>query len=102
MTDNETPKTWRSPAVDIYETEEGLTLIAELPGVERDALDLAFDRGTLTLEGRSDDIGYRRRFRLPEHLDAEEIAAELKDGVLTVRLPRAAGARARKIEVSIH
>jgi len=39
---------------------------------------------------------------LPEHLDAEEIAAELKDGVLTVRLPRAAGARARKIEVSIH
>ena len=57
----------------------------------------------LTIEAKSGAaFGYYRRFQLPEHLDLEHVSAELKHGVLTVTLPKAAAARPRKIGVTVH
>lgn len=93
---------WLTPAVDIYETKEGLTLIADLPGVERKRLRLDIEGGTLTVEGEGATAGYRRHFALPDGLDLERVGAVLKDGVLTMTLPKAAAARPRHIEVTVH
>lgn len=94
---------WLTPAVDIYENNDGLTLIADLPGVVRDALNLGVEQGVLTIEaGTGGSTGYYRRFQLPDHLDLEQIAAELKHGVLTLRLAKAEAAKPRRIEVTVH
>jgi len=106
---------WLTPAVDIFENEEGLTLVADLPGVPKDRLNLGIEKGVLTIEAlaptASDEgalyrefgtTGYYRRFQLPETLEFEKVAADLKDGVLTVRMPKAEAARPRKIEVTVH
>ncbi|HKK00718.1 MAG TPA: Hsp20/alpha crystallin family protein [Desulfuromonadales bacterium] len=106
---------WQVPPVDIFETEEQLTLVADLPGVPRDQLSLGIDQGILTIEGLAAGVGtsngidrefgalgYTRRFQLPDTLDFEKIAAELKDGVLTVTLPKVAAARPRRIPITVH
>jgi HSP20 family molecular chaperone IbpA len=106
---------WLTPAVDIFETEEGLTLVADLPGVPKDRLNLGIDKGVLTIEAlapiNTDEgglfrefgtTGYYRRFQLPDTLEFDKVAADLKDGVLTVRMPKAAAARPRKIAVTVH
>lgn len=106
---------WLTPAVDIYEDEEKLTLLADLPGVPRDRLQLGIDQGVLSIEALAPaseqggalyrefgTTGYQRRFQLPDTLDFEKIAADLRDGVLTLTLPKSAAARPRRIEVSVH
>lgn len=106
---------WLAPAVDIYEEDQILTLVADLPGVPKDRLNLGIDKGVLTIEalapGVSDDqgfyqefgtTGYYRRFQLPDALEFDQVAAELKDGVLKVVMPKSAAARPRKIEVTVH
>lgn len=96
---------WLTPAVDIFESNDGLTLIADLPGVGRDQLDLGVEQGVLTIEaaaGSASEVGYYRRFQLPEHLDLEHVSAELKHGVLTLRLPKAEAAKPRRIAVTMH
>jgi HSP20 family protein len=102
------------PAVDVFETEEGITLRADMPGVSKDRLDLRVDGTNLLIEGR---IGiapreqmqplyadvrsavYRRNFLLSNELEAGKIDADLKDGVLTVRIPKRQELRPRRIEV---
>jgi HSP20 family molecular chaperone IbpA len=93
-------ETWLSPAVDIYEDEETLTLFADLPGVPRDRLNLGIEQGILTVEALAP--AEDRRFQLPESLEFDKVSAELTDGVLKLRLPKAAAARPRKIEVTVH
>lgn len=93
---------WLTPAVDIYENNEGLTLVTDLPGVSREQLNLGVEQGVLTIEAAADAHGYYRRFQLPEHLDLDHVQAELKHGVLTLRLPKAEAAKPRKIEVTVH
>ena len=94
---------WMTPAVDIYENNDGLTLRADLPGVSRDQLNLGVEQGVLTIEGKTaGSNGYYRRFQLPEHLDLEHIKAELKHGVLTLTLPKAEAAKPRRIAVTVH
>jgi len=104
---------WLTPAVDIFETEEALTLVADLPGVGKENLQIGVEKDILTIEGPAtiggeafyrefDAAGYYRRFQLPDNLDIGKIVAELKDGVLTVSLPKAAAARPRRIEVTVH
>jgi HSP20 family molecular chaperone IbpA len=103
-----------SPAVDIYEQEGGLTLIADMPGVTNQQLQVDIDKGVLTLEGavalefKGDRVfsefapsGYYRQFRLPEHLDANKVDAQLKNGVLTLSLPKAEAAMPKRIEVKM-
>ncbi len=108
------PEYFVSPLVDIYETEEGLTLLADLPGVEKDGLKIAVEEGILTIEGKVADrpredllmqefepVNFFRQFELSEVVDQNRIAAELKHGVLTLRLPKAEKAKPRQIEVHV-
>ena len=103
-----------TPPVDIFETKDGLTVVADLPGVEQNALDVRVADGILTIQGRTahaapgtpidreyELLHFYRQFELPEEVDAEKIAAELKHGVLTLRLPKKEKAKPRKVEVSI-
>ncbi len=94
-----------SPAVDIYETTSELVLNAELPGVEETGLSLEVSRGVLTLEG---DIvvgeeerprSFYRQFKLSERINGTAGDAVLKDGVLTLRLPKIEEEKPKKIAV---
>jgi len=102
------------PAVNLWEAGNNLYLEAELPGVVRDELDISAAGSELTLHGRrtprrGEEHTYHRQERgygeftrvltLPVEIDAEKIEATLKDGVLTLTLPKAEAARARKIKV---
>lgn len=104
------------PAVDIFEDETGITVQADMPGVSRDHLDIRVDRDTLTLTGDAEiatpedmealyaDVRltrYQRSFSLSSELDAEQAEANLKDGVLTLRIPKRAQYQPRKIEVRV-
>ena len=96
------------PAVDIFETTEALILKADLPGVEEQQLKVETVRGTLTIEAEAPadsaiHVGYFRQFKLSELIAAEVGEAILKDGVLTLRLPKAEAAMPKKIAVkTIH
>jgi len=102
-----------TPRVDIYETDTELLLYAELPGVKPEDVDLHFEKGELILHGKvraaeekSDywlqeyAVGdFYRVFTIHESIDATKIAAECKNGVLTVHLPKVEAARPRQITV---
>jgi HSP20 family molecular chaperone IbpA len=94
-----------TPAVDSYETDQELVLLADLPGVQKDALRIEVVRGILTLEAEPPVVegvarnSYYRQFKLSEQIDADAASAELKDGVLTLRLPKSAAAQPKKIAV---
>ena len=87
------------PAVDVVEDAQGLTLFADLPGVPREQLDLpdGLKAGHVEVSRQF----YRRAFTLSKELDAEQIGAELNNGVLRVRIPKAAHAQPRKIEIKL-
>jgi HSP20 family molecular chaperone IbpA len=102
------------PAVDVYEDEGGITLLADMPGVPREQLELKVEGDALSIEGgvrRLTPDGleavyaevrvprYRRTFTLSRELDSSRIDANLKDGVLTLRIPKQAHAQPRRIEV---
>ncbi|HLI27306.1 MAG TPA: Hsp20/alpha crystallin family protein [Chloroflexota bacterium] len=101
-----------APPADIYEDDQGLVVLVDVPGVEPGALDVRVDRGVLTIQGRAahaapgdavyreyELTGFFRQFQLPEEVDQARIEAELKNGVLTLRLPRAPQAQPRRIAV---
>ncbi len=105
-------ETYVPPPVDIYEDDQGLVVLADLPGVEPGGLDVRVDRDILTIQGRAAHLasgdpvyreyqltGFFRQFQLPEEVDVGRISAELTHGVLTLRLPRAERAQPRRIEV---
>lgn len=101
-----------SPAVDIFETDDALTLVADLPGASKDGLEIDVDQGVLSIRatathsGVGDSLyrefrpsGYYRQFRLLDDFDAARADAQLQDGVLTLTLPKAEAAKPRKITV---
>jgi HSP20 family protein len=103
------------PVTDIYETEQALTLVMEMPGVSKDGLVVNVDSSVLTIEGRINfdryeglqplyteyNIGpYSRSFRLPSQIDQDRITAEITDGVVTLVLPKAEETRPRRITVT--
>jgi HSP20 family protein len=104
-----------TPPIDIYETDEGLILHADLPGVTLDTLELQVQNNRLTLFGRVPDVvpegarlvhqeyregDYLRSFILSDNVDHDRISAKLTGGVLEVFLPHAQKAEPRKIQVS--
>ncbi|MFS0757110.1 Hsp20/alpha crystallin family protein [Noviherbaspirillum sp. 1P10PC] len=104
------------PPVDVVEDANGITLYADLPGVPRENLSLHLETDSLTIEGTvaldvpqdmqssHADVTmprYRRVFTLSKELDAEQASAELKNGVLTLRIPKAQHAQPRRIEVKV-
>ena len=103
-----------TPAVDIYEIDDGIAVIADVPGVEKDGLDIRVENQVLTIRGKVshelrenpnwrefDMANYYRQFNLSEAVDVEKISAELKHGVLTLQLPKAEKAKPKQIEVSV-
>jgi HSP20 family molecular chaperone IbpA len=91
-----------APTVDIYENEHELLLVADLPGVTRDGLKLGIEPPELRLEGSSGSDGrprYYRAFTIDERVDAANVTAELRNGVLTVRLPKAQAMKPRQIPI---
>jgi HSP20 family protein len=102
-----------TPRVDIVETDNELTLFADLPGVRPDDVDLRYEQGELTLHGRAQprrpergtlleeyEVGdFYRAFQIHESIDASKIGAEFKNGVLTVHLPKMERVKPRQISV---
>lgn len=104
------------PPVDVIEDSTGITLLADLPGVPRDRLHLRVEDDQLLIEAElvlpmPHDLTashtevplsrYRRAFTLSKELDADRISAELANGVLSVRIPKAAHLQPRRIEVQV-
>lgn len=100
------------PAIDIFESVESLTLIADLPGVDKSGLDINMEKGVLTIHGavKMTDRGrpllrefssanYYRQFKLADQFDADKSYAELRDGVLILRIPKAEAAKPKRIEI---
>ncbi len=102
-----------APPADIYENDDGFLIVADLPGVRADAVDIRLDHGKLTIHGSwsqpSRETGalarefhatdFERRFMVPDSIDADGISAELSQGVLQVRLPKSEAVKPRRIEV---
>jgi HSP20 family protein len=110
------PETVLRPPVDIFEDAHGITLVADMPGVGKDRLNLQVDKDSLIIEGDARvempegmealyadvrSTRYRRGFTLSSELSTDEIHANLKDGVLTVNIPKRAEVRPRKIDVRV-
>lgn len=104
------------PPVDVIEDANGITLFADLPGVPKDRLHIQVDADTLTLEGEialavPDGMEathaevsmprYKRVFTLSKELDAEKVAAEFNQGVLKLRIPKAAHLQPRRVEIQV-
>ena len=104
------------PQVDVFENKDGILLLADMPGVPKDKLELRVENDTLLIEGEiAPDTPegmeavyaevrlarYRRAFSLSAELDTSRIDAQLRDGVLNLRIPKHAYAQPRKIEVKV-
>ena len=87
------------PPVDIFHDSDAYVILADLPGVAREALTIDLDGDRLTLLGQRGDIDYRRVFSVPEHIDPDKIEAELSAGVLRLKLPRHERTKPRRISV---
>jgi HSP20 family protein len=103
------------PPTDVYETEDALTVVMEVPGVTREGVDIELKEDVLRVAGRIDlakygglepvyteyNVGHwARTFALSDTVDREHIGARLEDGVLTLTLPKVAEARPRRIAVT--
>ena len=108
------PAGWQPP-VDLYETADAYVLTAEIPGVERDDIDIQTGEGRLMLSGVRQERpvaceqfhrlerghgSFQRSFQLPLPVDHAGVTADLKDGVLTVRIPKLAGPSSRRIPIT--
>ena len=105
------------PLVDIFEDEKGITVQADMPGVSKDQLEVHIDSDTLNIQGRAAvstpdgmealhaDIRstcYQRSFSLSSELDGDRVDASLKDGVLTLSIPKREQFKPRKIDVRVN
>ncbi|MGD8594413.1 MAG: Hsp20/alpha crystallin family protein [Gammaproteobacteria bacterium] len=103
------------PPVDICEDAEGITLVADMPGVSRERLNIQIDGDKLSIDGEASidmpegmealfaevrATHFRRSFTLSRELETDKINAQMKDGVLTLKIPKRAELQPRKIEVS--
>jgi len=114
-TEGTTPGRVFVPVTDIFETPEALTVVLEMPGVDRDTIEASVENDVVTIEGRIDFTKYEgmqpvyteynvghfaRSFEISNKIDQSKISALMKDGLVTIVLPKAEQAKARKIQVS--
>ena len=114
-TEGTTPGRVFVPVTDIFETPEALTVVLEMPGVERNSIEASVDNDLVTIEGRIDFTKYEgmqpvyteynvghfaRSFEISNKIDQSKISAQMKDGVVTIVLPKAEQAKPRKIQVT--
>jgi len=114
VNDNATEGTW-VPPVDIFQDKDNLVLRAEVPGIDKDAIDVRVENGLLTLQGErktdtdlDDKNAFRRErifgrfarsFTLPTTVDATRITAKYRDGLLEIVLPKAEAAKPKRVEI---
>ena len=111
--DTRSAERYLRPAVDIRETEEGLTIFADLPGVKKEGLEINIDKGVLTIDAKASPaprgrelyrefelLNYYRQFQLPEIIDPDKTRADFANGVLALRLFKAEAAKPRRIEIT--
>ncbi len=102
------------PPVDIYETDKALAVIVDLPGVQKDDVDIRIDQDILTIKGKVQYeppkdlirgefglLDFFRQFQLSDEVDQGRISAESKNGVLTITLPKAEKAKPRQVKVKV-
>ena len=102
------------PPVDIYETPNSLVLLADMPGVPKENLEVRVDQNTLTIQGKAQHLvkgepiyreieltGFFRQFEISEEIATDKINAELKYGVLSLNLPKSEKAKPKKIDVKV-
>ncbi len=108
-----TNQTTYVPRFDIWEGDDELLMFGDLPGVSPEQLEIRFEKNQLTIHGkvapRHDDVeflygeygigGFERTFAIGESIDAEKISAEMKNGVLTLHLPKSERVKPRRIDV---
>ena len=109
------PGRYYVPAADIFETDQALTLLLEMPGVGKNSLDIQIENDVLRVEGKIDYAAYKdiepvyteynvghyaRAFTLSNKIDREAITAQVENGVLTLTLPKSKDALPRKIAVN--
>lgn len=105
------------PAIDLIEKKDAYVVRAELPGVDRANIEITFEKSILTISGQKSALleaqdeelrvfaaervsgSFSRSLRMPDYIDGEKIAADYKDGLLTITIPKAEVAQPRKIEV---
>jgi len=104
---------WLAPEVDIYETKERYTILAEMPGVNKSGLEVIVEDNELVLTGRREKApiqgdllhretratNFRRAFELDPAIDTDKITAQIEQGVLTLVLPKAEKTKPRRISV---
>jgi HSP20 family molecular chaperone IbpA len=102
-----------APPVDIFETEDGLTLVADVPGLDKQSMEINVDQGILTIAGKAPlgtgelllreyaMDGYWRQFQLSDSFDVGKASAEVHNGVLTLHLPKSDAAKPRKIAIEV-
>jgi HSP20 family molecular chaperone IbpA len=89
-------------AVDVYENDDEILIVSDFPGVTSDALSVHLEGTELTLEGkRTSGATLHRSFEVPSTIDPASVEAKLNAGVLTLRLPKRAEAKPRRIEVKV-
>jgi len=108
------PGRYYVPSADIFETDEALSVVMEMPGVEKKDIDIVLENHTLRVDGRIDfakyegmqpvyteyNVGhYARSFTLSDKVDQDTISAELNDGVLTLTLQKSKEAQPRRISI---
>lgn len=110
------PDSW-APPIDVYETSDRYIISAELPGIERTDVDISVENNRITIRGHRPDHGaaggeithyhqierghgpFTRSFEFAEKIDGDSVAADLRDGVLTVMLPKAPQPPPRRIDI---
>lgn len=99
MTTEIKQKTIVYPLVDVLENDKEFLLVADLPGVAKEALEITVDNGQLELRAETDTLEYRRSFALGDDVSLEHVEAKLERGELEVHLPKRKEAQIRKIAV---
>jgi HSP20 family protein len=102
------------PHADIYEVDDQIVIVADVPGADKDSIDVTLEKNVLTIDAYVNSVApegyslsfaeyevgdYQRSFRLSDEIDREKIQASVKDGVLRLYLPKSGAARTRKISV---
>lgn len=106
-----------SPAVDLYEDKDNLTVRIEVPGMTKESIDISLHEGVLTVSGERKEVErpeaseayrserfygrFQRTIELPKPVESDRVAANYKDGILTITLPKTAEAKPRQIEVNV-
>ena len=106
-----------TPALDLYQNNDNVVAVVELPGMRKEEIDISLQDGTLTFSGeRKTEAGtadkadrseryvgtFRRSITLPTRVDSDKVSATYKDGILTITLPKSEEAKPKQIEVSVN